>query len=121
MGEGLLAKNVTIAGSRTSLRLEPEIWAALDEVCRRQGLTIHELCTLIDRHRGASSRTSAVRAFMVSYYRDAATDAGHRRAGHGRLPASAKPARRSAASPLGRALLATGKSHGRGGRHSPAK
>lgn len=124
MGEGLLAKNVTIAGLRTSLRLEPEIWAALDEVCRREGLTVHELCSLIDRHRGVSSRTSAVRAFMVSYYRDAATNAGHRRAGHGSLPAAMVAARRRrAASPLERALkaLATGKSRRRRGRQPPAK
>lgn len=125
MGEGLLAKNVTIAGLRTSLRLEPEIWAALDEVCRREGLTVHTLCTLIDRHRGVSSRTSAVRAFMVSYYRDAATNAGHRRAGHGSLPAAAMAAarRRRAASPLERALkaLATGKSRRRRRRQPPAK
>ena len=71
----LVSGNVTIAGHRTSLRLEPEMWDALKDVCTRERLSIHEVCTRIDaRRQDGTSLTAAVRTFMVTYYRDAATN-----------------------------------------------
>jgi|SaaInl4_135m_RNA_FD_contig_21_2348026_length_871_multi_6_in_0_out_0_2 predicted DNA-binding ribbon-helix-helix protein len=88
-------KNVTIGGHRTSLCLEHEIWDALDEICQREQVTIHQLCTLVDERRlGTASRTSAVRAFAVSYFRNAATDFGHALAGHGEGQRTTKGRRR---------------------------
>jgi len=68
----LLNRNVWIGRRRTSLRLEPAMWQALEEVAGNSGLTIHEVCTLIDERRRESSLTAAVRVFLLSYYRDAA-------------------------------------------------
>ena len=79
----LISRNVTIRGSRTSLRMEKTIWDAVGEVCQRENLNIHDLCTLIDTNRHITNRTAAIRAFIVAYYRNAATEDGHRRAGHG--------------------------------------
>lgn len=59
------------------------MWAAVHEVCQREDMTVHELCSLIDKFRGDSSLTAALRVFLVVYYRVAATDAGHANAGHG--------------------------------------
>ncbi len=81
----LVNRNVTIGGRRTSLRLEPALWDALDEACRREGMTRHELCTTIDRPGRASTLTAAVRVFIVSYFRAAATEDGHANIGHGTL------------------------------------
>ncbi len=72
----LKSKNVTINGRRTSLRLERISWDAMVDICQCEGLTIHELCSLIDNRRNGASRTSAVRAFIVSYYRAAAAENG---------------------------------------------
>ena len=72
----LISKNVTINGRRTSLRLEKTSWEAMVDICQCEGMTIHELCSLIDNRREGSSRTSAVRAFIVSYYRAAAAEYG---------------------------------------------
>ena len=47
----LVTRNVRIGGRRTSLRLEPALWDALDEVCQREGLTRHQLCTRIDERK----------------------------------------------------------------------
>lgn len=79
----LISRNVTIAGHRTSIRLEAHMWEAFDEICQREGLSAHELCAMIDEKRHNSSRTAAVRAFAVHYFRTAATDQGHAEAGHG--------------------------------------
>lgn len=78
-----ICKNVNVGNRRTSIRLEEEMWAAVNELCQREGMTVHELCSLIDRFRGESSLTAALRVFLVVYYRVAATDAGHASAGHG--------------------------------------
>ncbi len=82
-GNSLISKNVTVNGRRTSIRLEQENWAALEEICMREGMDFHQLCTLVETHRHIANRTSAIRAFIVSYFRAAATDSGHDEAGHG--------------------------------------
>lgn len=79
----LVSRNVTINGHRTSLRMERETWDALREICLREDQTIHQVCSLVEERREVSNRTSAVRAFIIKYYRSAATEAGHRGAGHG--------------------------------------
>jgi len=68
-------RNVTVNGRRTSMRLEQEMWEALREVCRRENMTVHELCSLIDDRRGLSSLTAATRVFILMYFRAAAGDA----------------------------------------------
>lgn len=72
----LISKNVTVNGRRTSLRLERASWMALDEICEFESVTLHVLCSMIEQQRQGSSRTSAVRAFIVNYFRKAAIDAG---------------------------------------------
>lgn len=62
-------KNVTIHGHRTSMSLETAIWSGLEEICKREDITFNQLCSLIDRSRETISRTSAVRTFIVNYYR----------------------------------------------------
>lgn len=77
------SRNVTISGRRTSLKLEPDMWEALEEVCTREGRTLHEVCTMIARRHAGGNLTAAVRVFILAYFRAAATEEGHRRAGHG--------------------------------------
>lgn len=79
----LINRNVRICGHRTSMRLEPSMWDALNEVSDRESKTVHELCSMIDRRRNESSLTAAIRVFILSYFRTAATDIGHIRSGHG--------------------------------------
>jgi len=76
MKNSLISKNVTVNGRRTSLRLERASWLALEDICKFEKLTLHVLCSMIEQQRQGSSRTSAVRAFIVSYFRKAAIDAG---------------------------------------------
>ncbi len=91
---GLMSRNVTINGRRTSLRLEPEMWESLNEIAKREGSTVNAVVAKIDRNRGEGGLTSNVRVFVLSYFRGAATERGHSNAGHGVL---FDPARRDAA------------------------
>lgn len=80
----LVSRNITIAGHRTSVRLEPDMWTALKEISRRERANMHEVCTTVAQHkRVGSSLTAAIRVFIMAYFRAAATDDGHKQAGHG--------------------------------------
>ena len=81
----LVSRNLTVCGHRTSIRLEPAMWVALREICARERRTLSALATAIGRGRSESSLTAAVRVFVLGYYRAAATEEGHARAGHGGL------------------------------------
>lgn len=81
----LINRNVVAERGRTSMRLEPELWEALLEICGREGQDMSALVRKVEHNGHAGGRTSAVRVFVLSYFRDAATEAGHAAAGHGTL------------------------------------
>jgi predicted DNA-binding ribbon-helix-helix protein len=83
----LVNRNVTVRDRRTSMRLERAMWEALHEICRREGKSLNELVTEIDAQRSESSLTAAIRVYLLRYFSAAATDEGHRLAGHGERPA----------------------------------
>lgn len=69
----LLSKNVRIHTRRTSVRLEPEMWRALNEIATAEGCSIHDLCGAVhDLKEPAASFTAALRVFLMEYYRSAA-------------------------------------------------
>ena len=76
MHSKLISRNVTVNGRRTSLRLEKATWDALDQICECEQTTVHQLCSMIEGVRFGSSRTSTVRAFIVTYFRLAANGSG---------------------------------------------
>jgi len=80
----LVSRNITIAGHRTSVRLEPDMWSGLGDICNRERATLHEICTAVAQQKDEdTSLTAAIRVFVMSYYRAASTEDGHSRAGHG--------------------------------------
>jgi len=70
------------------MRLEPELWDALIEICEREGQDMSTLVRQVEAAGHAGGRTSAVRVFILSYFRTAATEVGHAGASHGPLPRS---------------------------------
>jgi len=61
------------------------MWEAIGEIARRERMTADQICTLVDLWHHESTLTAGVRVFAVSYFRSAATEDGHGRAGHGSL------------------------------------
>lgn len=78
----LVMHNISVHGRRTSIRLEPEIWETLAEICRREYCTTEDVCSYVADHRHGSL-ASSLRVFILGYFRSSATEAGHRNAGHG--------------------------------------
>ncbi len=68
MASTLICRNVTVSGHRTSVRLEPVMWDALHELCRREGKTAHAICSMVNRERRESSLTAALRDYIMSYF-----------------------------------------------------
>jgi predicted DNA-binding ribbon-helix-helix protein len=79
----LINRNVTAMHGRTSMRLEPEMWNALEEICQRESVTLADLVRRIERNGHPGGRTSAVRVHVLNYFRNAATARGHGDAGTG--------------------------------------
>jgi predicted DNA-binding ribbon-helix-helix protein len=89
-GSNIVPRALVVCGRRTTLRLEPDLWAALDEMTvRERAPSLSRLVSGIveDGHGSMGSATSAVRAAIVRYYRAAADEA----AANGAAPA-ARPA-----------------------------
>ncbi len=80
----LISRNITVLAKRTSVRLEPEMWRELKNISEREKCSIHDLCSLISlRKNKRTSLTAAIRVFLMLYFRAAATEDGHGKAGHG--------------------------------------
>lgn len=79
----LINRNVVAERGRTSMRLEPELWDALLEICDRERQDMSTLVRRVEASGHSGGRTSAVRVFVLHYFRCAATEAGHAASGHG--------------------------------------
>jgi predicted DNA-binding ribbon-helix-helix protein len=67
-------RNIIIAGRRTTVRLEPVMWEALQDIAADQGRSVHDLVTEIAHTRTVPNLTSAIRVFVVDYYRNLVGD-----------------------------------------------
>lgn len=80
----LVSRNVVVSGRRTSIRLEPEMWDGLREICQRERSNIHQVYTSASlQKKENTSLTAAIRVFVMRYFREASTEEGHAKAGHG--------------------------------------
>jgi predicted DNA-binding ribbon-helix-helix protein len=81
----LVPRNIIVGGRRTSVRLEQAMWDALSEILEREGITASDFATAVERTRKTSTLTAAIRVHIMEYFREAATESGHRQASHGAI------------------------------------
>lgn len=67
-----ICRNVTIAGRRTSVRLEVVFWEGLIEICAREQIGINDVCTRIDAVRKGNGLAALLRVFVLCYFRELA-------------------------------------------------
>ncbi len=65
----LVSKNIYINKRRTSMRLDPESWKTLADICKTEKTSISKLLSLIDTHKGDIGLSVATRVFIISYLR----------------------------------------------------
>lgn len=86
-----ICRNVSVAGRRTSVRMEMVMWRSLDDILEQEGMTTNQICTMVDNLRHECGLTAALRVFIVAYYREMVRDAMMRMGS-----ASSAPLRRDA-------------------------
>ena len=64
------------------MRLEPEQWDAVQEICQREGINLRELLAHAESAACPGGRTGAFRVFILRYFQAASTEEGHLAAGH---------------------------------------
>ena len=64
---GVVKNSLIVGGRRTTIRLDPEFWDALEEIARIEGISIH---TAASRARiPGRALTATVRVFVLQWYR----------------------------------------------------
>ena len=62
-------RSLVIAGHKTSISLEDAFWASLKEISNVEGRSTAALIEAIDKGRGEIGLSSAVRLYVLDYYR----------------------------------------------------
>ncbi|HEY2183654.1 MAG TPA: ribbon-helix-helix domain-containing protein [Xanthobacteraceae bacterium] len=83
MKSAVVKHSVVIAGHRTSVSLEEAFWNALREIADARHVTLSELVAHIDSERRHDNLSSAIRLFVLGFYRNPPT-ADAARGGGGR-------------------------------------
>ena len=66
--------SVLIAGRHaTSISLEDEFYTELLQIAATQKISRNQLITRIDRERGSDNLSSAIRLYVLQYYKDLLT------------------------------------------------
>jgi predicted DNA-binding ribbon-helix-helix protein len=63
-------RSIVIAGHKTSVSLEDEFWNSLKEIASERGMMLGELIRTIDANRNHANLSSAIRLFVLGFYRD---------------------------------------------------
>ena len=77
----LVKCSVVIKGHKTSISLEDIFWAALRHIALDQNTTISEIVARIDAKRNGSTRSSAIRQYIMADMQDRALGRVDRKAG----------------------------------------
>lgn len=72
MKSAVVKHSIFLLSRKTSVSLEQEFWAGLKEIAKLQGTTAQHLIDKIARDRDNSNLSSAVRQFVLKFYRDRA-------------------------------------------------
>jgi predicted DNA-binding ribbon-helix-helix protein len=62
-------RSIVVAGHKTSVSLEDAFWTSLKEIAGRRDLTLSDLVAAIDSQRDHGNLSSAIRLFVLEFYR----------------------------------------------------
>ena len=63
-------RSILFNGKKTSVSLENEYWNALKEIAAERHVKLPDLVTAIDGRREHANLSSAIRLFVLDYYRN---------------------------------------------------
>ena len=65
----VLKRSICLARHKTSVSLENQFWQALGEIARKRNISTAVLIEQIDNNRTGSNLSSAIRLFVLSYFK----------------------------------------------------
>lgn len=74
MKSPVVKRSIVIAGHKTSVSLEDAFWQGLKEIAAVRELTLSDLVATIDTDRHHGNLSSAIRIFVLDYYRAQGND-----------------------------------------------
>jgi predicted DNA-binding ribbon-helix-helix protein len=70
MKSAIIKRSIVVGTHKTSVSLEDQFWGALKEIAEARKTTLANLVASIDSDRKHSNLSSAIRLFVLSFYRD---------------------------------------------------
>jgi predicted DNA-binding ribbon-helix-helix protein len=70
----IIKRSIVVNGHKTSVSLEDEFWSALKVIAGKRLMNLSDLVTAIDGQRQHSNLSSAIRLFVLDFYRSRASD-----------------------------------------------
>ena len=70
MKSTIVKRSIVISGHKTSVSLEDPFWTALREIAIERNFTLSGLVARIDTGRQHANLSSAIRLFVLDFYRD---------------------------------------------------
>ena len=69
MKSPVVKRSIVLHGHKTSVSLEDEFWKGLKEIAGKRLMTLSTLVDGIDAHRQQGNLSSALRLFVLDFYR----------------------------------------------------
>jgi predicted DNA-binding ribbon-helix-helix protein len=69
MKSPVVKRSIVIAGHKTSVSLEDAFWQGLKDIASAREMTLSDLAATIDSDRHHGNLSSAIRLFVLEYYR----------------------------------------------------
>ena len=66
----VVKRSVVLAGHKTSVSLEDAFWESLKEIAGSGNMSLSDLITAIDSGRHNGNLSSAIRLFVLNFYRE---------------------------------------------------
>ena len=92
MKSPVIKRSIVVAGHKTSVSLEDAFWNGLKEIASRRQVNLSDLVAGIDSQRQHGNLSSALRLFVLEFYRNQISDTHDRGVLHETL---ARPTRLS--------------------------
>jgi predicted DNA-binding ribbon-helix-helix protein len=87
MKSPVVKRSIVVAGHKTSVSLEEAFWNGMKEISGLRNLTLSELVGEIDGNRQQGNLSSAIRLFVLDYFKSRAVGIP----ADGKSPAEPKP------------------------------
>lgn len=80
MKSPVVKRSIVVAGHKTSVSLEEAFWSGMKEISKLRDMTLAELVGEIDDKREQDNLSSAIRLFVLDYFRNRGSSAESSRA-----------------------------------------